>query len=122
MPRDEPSSLQRGKLGFHNSSMGIKLKDQHVLTAYCKRPSGEAVYSELDLNDILGARKGDFAWGDRDFMKQARNINFKLEGPDNEPVLHADIDDGEGHMHRRQLNLGSCIMNEDGHLSFGQCF
>ncbi|KAJ5131338.1 uncharacterized protein N7515_007377 [Penicillium bovifimosum] len=122
MPRDKYSSLEHGKMGFHKSSMGIRLKDQHILTAYCKRPSGEAVYSELDLNNFLGTRKGDFAWGNRDFMKQARNIDFKLEGPENEPVLHADLDDGEGHMKQRQVNLGSCIMNEDGNLSFMQCF
>ena len=38
--------------------MNIKLKDSHVLTAYCARPTGEARYSELDLNEFLGVRKG----------------------------------------------------------------
>lgn len=45
-------------MGFHKSSMNIELKKGHVLTAYCARPSGEARYSELDLNDFLGVRKG----------------------------------------------------------------
>lgn len=46
-------------MGFHKSSMAIELKNGHVLTAYCRRPSGEATYSELDLDDFLGAKKGE---------------------------------------------------------------
>lgn len=38
--------------------MDIKLKDGHVLTAYCRRLSGEATYSELDLDEFLGTKKG----------------------------------------------------------------
>ena len=45
-------------MGFHLSSMDIKLKDRHLLTAYCQRPSGEAIYSEIDLNEFLGTKKG----------------------------------------------------------------
>jgi hypothetical protein len=45
-------------MGFHKSSMDIKLKEGHVLTAYCRRPTGEATYSELDLDKCLGAKKG----------------------------------------------------------------
>lgn len=45
-------------MGFHKSSMDIELKNGHVLTAYCRRPTGEATYSELDLDDFLGAKRG----------------------------------------------------------------
>lgn len=45
-------------MGFHKSSMNIELKEGHILTAYCARPSGEAHYSEMDLNEFLGIRKG----------------------------------------------------------------
>lgn len=45
-------------MGFHKSSMDIKLKNGHVLTAYCRRPSGDATYSELDLDEFLGTKKG----------------------------------------------------------------
>lgn len=45
-------------MGFHKSSMGIELKNGHVLSAYCHRPAGEMVYSELDLDQFLGAKKG----------------------------------------------------------------
>lgn len=38
--------------------MEIELKNGHVLTAYCRRPSGEATYSELNLDDFLGAKRG----------------------------------------------------------------
>ncbi|KAJ5774939.1 hypothetical protein N7457_009835 [Penicillium paradoxum] len=109
-------------MGFHKSSMGIKLKDKHLVTAYCKRPSGEATYSELDLNQFLGARKGDFAWGEQNFSDRARNVDFRLEGPNNEPVLYAELEDDEGKSHQRHLNLGACIKNEDGQLHFMQCF
>ncbi|KAJ5458509.1 Cyanovirin-N family protein [Penicillium sp. IBT 31633x] len=109
-------------MGFHKSTMGIKLKDQHLLTAYCKRPSGEATYSELDLNKLLGSRKGEFAWGEKNFSDRAKNVDLKLEGPENDPVLYAELDDDEGNYHTRQVKLGSCIKNEDGHLSYMQCF
>jgi hypothetical protein len=46
-------------MGFHKSSMDIKLKEGHVLTAYCRRPPGEAIYSELDLDEFLGMKKGE---------------------------------------------------------------
>ncbi|KAJ5154837.1 Cyanovirin-N family protein [Penicillium coprophilum] len=107
---------------FHKTSMNIKLKDKHILTAYCQRPSGEARYSELDLDQFLGAKKGQFTWGDQGFSKSSRDVVFKLEGPDNEPMLHAQFDDGEGHIKDSQVNLGHCIKNEDGHLSFMECF
>jgi hypothetical protein len=45
-------------MGFHKSSAGIKLKDKHLLTAYCERPSGQTRYSELDLDELLGVRNG----------------------------------------------------------------
>ncbi|KAJ5970344.1 uncharacterized protein N7479_000262 [Penicillium vulpinum] len=109
-------------MGFHKSSMGIKLKDKHLLTAYCQRPSGEATYSELDLDDFLGARKGQLAWGERGFSKSSRKVEFKLEGPNEDPVLHAQLDDGEGNVNDSKVNLGSCIKNEDGQLSFMECF
>jgi hypothetical protein len=37
----------------------IELKGGHLLTAYCARPSGDARYSKLDLNEFLGIRKGE---------------------------------------------------------------
>lgn len=46
------------RMGFHKSSMDIELKNGHLLTAYCRRPSGDATYSELNLDDFLGAKKG----------------------------------------------------------------
>lgn len=38
--------------------MDIHLKSNHILCAYCRRPTGEATYSELDLNQFLGTKKG----------------------------------------------------------------
>ncbi|OQD62875.1 hypothetical protein PENPOL_c011G01204 [Penicillium polonicum] len=109
-------------MGFQRSSQVLDLKDKHILTAYCQRPSGESIYSELDLNEFLGANKGQLAWGSHDFLKSSRNVDFKLEGPDNEPMLHAQLDDGEGNIQDSQVNLGDCIKNEDGQLSFMECF
>lgn len=51
-------------MGFHKSSMDIHLKGGHVLCAYCRRPTGEATYSELDLNQFLGTKKGTYDLGD----------------------------------------------------------
>lgn len=47
-------------MGFHRTSMGVHLKQGHVLCAYCQRLSGEATYSELDLNNVFGTKKGKF--------------------------------------------------------------
>ncbi|KAJ5407378.1 hypothetical protein N7465_008662, partial [Penicillium sp. CMV-2018d] len=137
---------QHAKVGFQRSSQVLDLKDKHILTAYCQRPSGESIYSELDLNEFLGANKGkdhtnfllysrwcysrllvnfqrrnqtdilsfrQLAWGSHDFLKSSRNVDFKLEGPDHEPMLYAQLDDGEGNIQDSQVNLGDCIKNED---------
>ncbi|KAJ5488270.1 hypothetical protein LT330_010305 [Penicillium expansum] len=109
-------------MGFHRSSKGINIKDKHILTAYCQRESGESKYSELDLNEFIGVNKGQLAWGSHDFSKSSRNVNFKLEGPDNEPMLSAQIDDGEGNIQESKVNLGDCIKNVDGNMSFMECF
>ncbi|KAJ5519819.1 Cyanovirin-N family protein [Penicillium fimorum] len=109
-------------MGFQISSTDIKAKDKHLLTAHCQRPSGETRYSELDLDQFLGAKKGQFSWGDRDFSKSSRDVVFKLEGPKNEPMLHAQLDDGKGNAQESQVNLGHCIKNEDGHRRFMECF
>lgn len=62
------------------------------------------------------------AWGAHDFSKCSRNVDFKLEGPHNEPMLHAQLDDGEGNIQDSQVNLGDCIKNVGGQLSFMECF
>lgn len=141
------------KMGFHRSSKGINIRDKHILTAYCQRPSGESRYSELDLNEFIGAKRGkgnflgpwprsdpyplllcltrnwhwhanlgQLAWGSHDFSKSSHDVNFQLEGPENNPILHAQLEDNEGHVRESQMNLADCIKNEDGHLSFMECF
>ncbi|CAG7918935.1 unnamed protein product [Penicillium olsonii] len=109
-------------MGFHKSSMEIKLKDGHVLTAYCRRLSGDATYSELDLDEFLGTKKGQFAWGCTDFSTHSADVDLHLEGPTNEPMLHAHLDDGTGNMQDSEVNLASCIKNIDGNLRFMDCF
>ncbi|CAI7620093.1 uncharacterized protein N7487_003719 [Penicillium crustosum] len=96
-------------MGFHRSSKGIDLKDKHIITAYCQRPSGQSRYSELDLNELLGANKGQLAWGSHDFSKSLRDVSLKLEGPNSEPMLHAQLDDSEGNIQDSQVNLEDCI-------------
>ncbi|KAI2791101.1 hypothetical protein POX_c03956 [Penicillium oxalicum] len=113
-------------MGFHKSSMNIKLKDSHVLTAYCARPTGEARYSELDLNEFLGVRKGKLKWGGHDFTQSADNIHLEWEGeiqPQN-PILHANVQvDPKGvESSESSVNLADCIKNEDGQLRFMDCF
>ncbi|KAJ5997853.1 hypothetical protein N7499_005753 [Penicillium canescens] len=107
---------------FHKSSMNIRLKDKHILTAYCRRPTGDALYSELDLNPFLGAKKGKLTWSCENFSDSATDVALRMDGPDNEPILQARLDDGEGNICSDELNLSSCIKNEDGHLRYMQCF
>ncbi|KAJ5491330.1 hypothetical protein N7539_002897 [Penicillium diatomitis] len=123
-------------MGFHKSSLNVKLKDGHMLSAYCQRPTGEAVYSELDLNEFLGVRKGEhldssssgkLTWSGHNFTQAAENIHLEWEGdskPQN-PILHADVytDPAVGAESSAScVNLADCIKNEDGHLRFMDCF
>ncbi|KAJ5747091.1 uncharacterized protein N7511_008787 [Penicillium nucicola] len=107
---------------FHRSSTDIQLKNKHTLTAHCRRPTGEAIYSELDLNEFVGAKKGKLTWSCKNFSDSATDVDLRMEGPNNEPLLYAQLDDGEGNICNDELNLGSCIKNEDGHLKYMQCF
>jgi hypothetical protein len=65
---------------------------------------------------------GQLAWGDRNFSAHSTNVDLQLEGPTNEPVLHAQLDDGTGNIQSSEVNLASCIKNEEGHLRFMGCF
>lgn len=65
---------------------------------------------------------GEFAWGCTDFSTHCTDVDLQLEGPANEPMLHAQLDDGVGNLHESAVNLASCIKNEDGHLRFMECF
>ncbi|KAJ5682815.1 hypothetical protein N7462_005980 [Penicillium macrosclerotiorum] len=139
-------------MGFHKSSMDIHLKNGHVLCAYCRRPSGEAIYSELDLNEFLGTKKvavatslsphplqtlekhpqqeiintgpliGKFAWSAENFSDAASDVHLEMEGQPSQPILHAQLGDGDGAHHEDCVNLADCIKNEDGHLRFMDCF
>ncbi|KAJ5167317.1 uncharacterized protein N7482_006098 [Penicillium canariense] len=110
-------------MGFHKSCMDIELKQGHVLSAYCRRPSGEAHYSELDLNDFIGAKKGKFTWSAENFSDGAANVHLEWEGDTKpkKPILHAELADGNDY-HEDCVNLADCIKNEDGHLRFMDCF
>ncbi|KAJ5764997.1 hypothetical protein N7520_004556 [Penicillium odoratum] len=109
-------------MGFHKTSMDIQLKNGHILTAYCRRPSGDATYSELNLDGILGAKKGQFAWSVEGFSDHASDVILELEGPTHEPMLHASLDDEGGIQHVDVVNLADCIKNENGHLRYMGCF
>ncbi|KAJ5788988.1 uncharacterized protein N7518_005999 [Penicillium psychrosexuale] len=109
-------------MGFHKSSNGINVKDKHILTAYCQKPGGETTYSELDLDGFIGVNKGRLAWGAHDFSKCARDVELKLEGPENNPILHAKFDDGQGNVQESEVNLADCIKNIDGRLNYMECF
>lgn len=136
-------------MDFHKSSMNIHLRDRHVLCAYCQRPSGEATYSELDLDSLLGTVKGKqdsipwtmqdsawsrrfsngltrgsagkFKWSAENFSGSASNITLVQEGPMHEPILHVQLDDGDG-PYDEYVNLAYCIKNEDGKLKYMDCF
>jgi hypothetical protein len=129
-------------MGFHKSSMNIHLRDNHVLCAYCKHPSGDATYSELDLDHILGTRKGKtrsrvprpsipkqprltglgkLAWSAENLSRSASVVSLEQEGPMHEPILHAQLNDGDG-PHEDTVNLADCIKNEDGQLKYMGCF
>ncbi|KAJ5625021.1 hypothetical protein N7510_001330 [Penicillium lagena] len=109
-------------MGFHKSSMDIQLKNNHLLCAYCRRPTGEATYSELDLNKFLGTKKGKFTWSAENFADHAAGVELQLEGPTHEPILHARLNDGTGGCREDKVNLADCIKNEDGHLRYMDCF
>ena len=65
---------------------------------------------------------GEFAWGYKDFSASSQDVNLELDGPTNEPMLHAKVDDGVGHLRESEVNLAGCIKNIDGNLRFMDCF
>jgi len=65
---------------------------------------------------------GQLVWGCQDFSAHSTDIDLQLEGPTNEPILHAQLDDGIGNTQEGEVNLASCIKNEDGRLRFQGCF
>lgn len=66
---------------------------------------------------------GKFKWSAKDFSKSAANVDLEMEGPSPpQPILYAELDDGNGGHNKEKVNLADCIKNEDGHLSYMQCF
>jgi hypothetical protein len=65
---------------------------------------------------------GKLTWSRENFSDSVTDVDLRMEGPNNEPILHAQLDDGEGNICSDELNLSSCIKNEDGHLRYMQCF
>lgn len=61
---------------------------------------------------------GHFEWGGHDFTDGARNITFSIEGPQQVPVLRAELRDQGNDYAARDVNLAERIDNRDGHLEF----
>ncbi|KAJ5422415.1 Cyanovirin-N [Penicillium cf. griseofulvum] len=75
-----------------------------------------------ESDGTLNAELGQLAWGDHEFSKKSQDVSFQLEGPNNDPMLYAQVDAGDGGTQESTVNLATCIKNEDGKLCFLECF
>lgn len=65
---------------------------------------------------------GQFTWYWRNFSDNARDVRIEFEGPEQDvPVLHAELDDGNGNMVPSSIDLGYCIKNVTGDLESMHC-
>lgn len=115
------SCWERGKVSKPRSRFGhiilhLRLTHVHWLPG-CQNPRAtqEAIHTNMTF-------LGEFAWGYKDFSASSHDVNLELEGPTNEPMLHAKVDDGVGHLRESEVNLAGCIKNIDGNLRFMDCF
>lgn len=118
-------------------NLGIRrCGNDYYLDADCwNNCSNSFVHSDVRLDDCLGNNHGEdvtffllelhrhftdvisgrFQWGGHDFSKCARNITLGIEGPQQLPVLHAELED-QGCYAARNVNLAEKINNRDGQL------
>ena len=68
------------------------------------------------------AATGKFKWSASNFSQAASDVDLQLEGPTHEPILRAQLNDGDGDMHDACVNLADCVKNENGELHFMDCF
>jgi hypothetical protein len=61
---------------------------------------------------------GHFNWDGQNFTQSARNITFSVEGPDAQPLLHAELQNRAGDYVPNDINLAEHIGNENGQLVF----
>jgi hypothetical protein len=96
---------------FSRSSSQILLRDNHILVAKCRLPTGVSVDSLLDLDHYLGNQDGRFIVGAHKFSLGARNT--RLDGND----LNAMLKRIDGSYVHDAINLDAFIGNDCGVLT-----
>jgi len=63
---------------------------------------------------------GYFQWGGADFSRTAENVEFRIEGGDAVPVLHATLRCSDGSTRVADINLAERIENINGGFQFSK--
>ncbi|KAL7268614.1 hypothetical protein RUND412_008757 [Rhizina undulata] len=100
---------------FSASSQDIQLINGHILKAKCRRPNGEWVWSELDLDRCIGNLNGFLAWDYENFSHSGHDAHL-VNGGTKLDVYIKKADGGEREL--QGINLNDRIGNEDGRLVF----
>ena len=96
---------------FSRSSSQILLRDNRILAAKCRLPTGDSVDSLLDLDHCLGNQDGRLIVGGQKFSLAARNA--RLDGNN----LNAMLKKIDGSYVHDTVNLDAFIGNDFGVLT-----
>jgi len=105
-------------MSFTLSADDVRVDEGHILRARLRNANGDLVDSELDLDHVLGNDGGHFQWGGAGFSGSAQDVTFTIEGEAQAPILRARLNDGQGNLVDRDVNLGERIGNNDGQFHF----
>jgi len=105
-------------MSFALSADDVRVDEGHILRARLRNGNGDLVDSELDLDHVLGNDGGRFQWGGEGFSGSAEDVTFTIEGEAQAPILRARLNDGQGNLVDRDVNLGERIGNNDGQFHF----
>ena len=96
---------------FTDTSRAISISGP-VLMAQCQDRRGDWVYSEINLDKLIGNSRGQLEWGGKDFSVTARNTRVS------EGVLIAELtNNNEMDWHTSTLDLNKFISNKGGVLT-----
>ncbi|KAH0615116.1 uncharacterized protein H6S33_000752 [Morchella sextelata] len=102
-----------------SSNVRIEERDGHTyLHADARDEDGNENGTQLNLDECLGNNEGSFNWSGEGFTGSAENIHLSIEGPEQLPILRAQLRDSEGNTHDRDVNLSERIVNDNGCLVF----
>ncbi|KAF2797568.1 Cyanovirin-N [Melanomma pulvis-pyrius CBS 109.77] len=105
-------------MSFHLSAEDIRIDDNHILRARLQNIDGDWCDAEIDLDNHLGNNEGEIQWDSANFSHSVDNVEFRIEGDGEVPVLRCRCRDSDGNEFARDVNLSERIENQNGQFVF----